>query len=90
MDSPILKVLDGLYERCMEKKKAHVAACHALNVEYWDRVSEMDMISFDFPQLRSTFARRTRNYHFCSKNGISVLEILKNIRRKQHRTLTTI
>jgi dipeptidase D len=83
MDSPILKVLDGLYEK-MHGEKAHVAACHAglecgiLGQNY----PKMDMISFGptikgahSPDERASISSSQKYWEF-------VLEILKNIPKK--------
>ncbi|QIE58950.1 aminoacyl-histidine dipeptidase [Rasiella rasia] len=83
MDSPILKVLDGLYEK-LHGEKAHVAACHAglecgiLGQNY----PEMDMISFGptikgahSPDERASISSTKKFWEF-------VLEILKEIPKK--------
>jgi dipeptidase D len=83
MESPILKVLDGLYEK-LNGNKAHVAACHAglecgiLGQNY----PEMDMISFGptikgahSPDERASISSTQKYWEF-------VLEILKNIPKK--------
>ncbi|HET8886881.1 MAG TPA: aminoacyl-histidine dipeptidase [Salinimicrobium sp.] len=84
MDSPILKVMDELYEK-IRGEKAHVAACHAglecgiLGQNY----PEMDMISFGptikgahSPDERASISSVKIYWNF-------VLEILKNIPKKQ-------
>jgi dipeptidase D len=83
MDSPILKVLDNLYQK-MNGEKANVAACHAglecgiLGQNY----PEMDMISFGptikgahSPDERASISSALKYWEF-------VLEILKNIPKK--------
>ena len=83
MDSPILKVMDTLYEK-MHGHKANVAACHAglecgiLGQNY----PEMDMISFGptikgahSPDERASISSTQKYWEF-------VLEILKNIPKK--------
>lgn len=83
MDSPILKVMDALYEK-MNGKKANVAACHAglecgiLGQNY----PEMDMISFGptikgahSPDERASISSTQKYWEF-------VLEILRNIPKK--------
>ena len=83
MDSAILKVLDALYEN-INGKKAFVAACHAglecgiLGQNY----PEMDMISFGptikgahSPDERASISSAKKYWNF-------VLEILKNIPKK--------
>lgn len=83
MDSPILKVMDSLYEK-INGKKAHVAACHAglecgiLGQNY----PQMDMISFGptikgahSPDERASISSVRKYWNF-------VLEILKNIPKK--------
>ncbi len=84
MESPILKVLDSVYEK-MYEQKAHVAACHAglecgiLGQNYPD----MDMISFGptikgahSPDERASISSTQKYWQF-------VLEILKNIPKKE-------
>lgn len=80
MDSPILQVLDGLYEK-MYGEKAHVAACHAglecgiLGQNYPD----MDMISFG-PTIKGAHSPDERaSISSAQKYWKFVLEILKNI-----------
>ena len=83
MDSPILKVMDGLYEK-LHGEKAHVAACHAglecgiLGQNYPD----MDMISFGptikgahSPDERASITSTQKFWRF-------VKEILKEIPKK--------
>jgi dipeptidase D len=83
MDSPILKVLDGLYEK-LHGEKALVAACHAglecgiLGQNY----PEMDMISFGptikgahSPDERASISSTQKFWEF-------VKEILKEIPKK--------
>ena len=83
MDSPILKVLDQLYEK-INGKKAHVAACHAglecgiLGQNY----PEMDMISFG-PTIKGAHSPDERaSISSTQKYWTFVLEILKNIPKK--------
>ncbi|HLV91703.1 MAG TPA: aminoacyl-histidine dipeptidase [Aequorivita sp.] len=83
MDSPILKVLDSLYQK-MNNQKANVAACHAglecgiLGQNY----PEMDMISFG-PTIRGAHSPDERASIFSAqKYWEFVLEILKNIPTK--------
>jgi len=83
MDSPILKVLDALYEK-MNGEKAEVAACHAglecgiLGQNY----PEMDMISFG-PTIRGAHSPDERaSISSAQKYWEFVLEILKNIPKK--------
>lgn len=83
MNSPILKVLDGIYER-MNGEKAHVAACHAglecgiLGQNY----PEMDMISFG-PTIKGAHSPDERaSISSAKKYWEFVLEILKNIPKK--------
>lgn len=83
MDSPILKVLDSLYEK-MNGEKAHVAACHAglecgiLGQNYPD----MDMISFG-PTIKGAHSPDERaSISSAKKYWKFVLEILKNIPKK--------
>ncbi len=83
MDSPILKVLDELYEK-MNGEKANVAACHAglecgiLGQNYPD----MDMISFG-PTIKGAHSPDERaNIPSTQKYWEFVVEILKNIPKK--------
>ena len=83
MDSAILKVLDGLYEK-MNGQKAHVAACHAglecgiLGQNYPD----MDMISFG-PTIKGAHSPDERaQISSTQKYWKFVLEILKEIPKK--------
>jgi len=83
MDSPILKVLDAIYER-MNGEKAHVAACHAglecgiLGQNY----PGMDMISFG-PTIKGAHSPDERaSISSAQKYWKFVLEILKNIPKK--------
>ncbi len=83
MDSPILKVLDSLYEK-MNGEKAHVAACHAglecgiLGQNY----PEMDMISFG-PTIKGAHSPDERaSISSTKKYWKFVIEILKNIPKK--------
>jgi dipeptidase D len=83
MDSPILKVLDALYEK-INHKKAFVAACHAglecgiLGQNY----PEMDMISFG-PTIKGAHSPDERaSISSTQKYWKFVLEILKNIPKK--------
>jgi len=83
MDSPILKVLDSLYQK-MNNQKANVAACHAglecgiLGQNY----PEMDMISFG-PTIRGAHSPDERaSISSAQKYWEFVLEILKNIPAK--------
>ena len=80
MDSSILKVLDGLYEK-MNGEKAHVAACHAglecgiLGTNY----PEMEMISFG-PNIKGAHSPDERaQISSVQKYWKFVLEILKEI-----------
>ena len=80
MDSPILKVLDSIYEK-MNGEKAHVAACHAglecgiLGQNY----PEMDMISFG-PTIKGAHSPDERaSISSTQKYWKFVVEILKNI-----------
>ena len=80
MDSSILKVLDGLYEK-MNGEKAHVAACHAglecgiLGTHYPD----MEMISFG-PNIKGAHSPDERaQISSAQKYWKFVLEILKEI-----------
>ena len=83
MESPILKVLDNLYQK-MNGEKANVAACHAglecgiLGQNY----PEMDMISFG-PTIKGAHSPDERaNIPSAQKYWDFVLEILKNIPKK--------
>ncbi len=83
MDSPILKVLDSLYQK-MNGEKAEVAACHAglecgiLGQNY----PEMDMISFG-PTIKGAHSPDERaSISSAQKYWEFVLEILKNIPKK--------
>ncbi|MDX1272528.1 aminoacyl-histidine dipeptidase [Bizionia paragorgiae] len=83
MDSSILKVLDGLYEK-MNGEKAHVAACHAglecgiLGQNY----PEMEMISFG-PTIKGAHSPDERaSISSAQKYWKFVLEILKHIPKK--------
>lgn len=83
MESPILKVLDSLYEK-MNGEKANVAACHAglecgiLGQNY----PEMDMISFG-PTIKGAHSPDERaSISSAQKYWEFVLEILKNIPAK--------
>ncbi len=83
MDSPILKVLDSLYQK-MNGEKAEVAACHAglecgiLGKNY----PEMDMISFG-PTIKGAHSPDERaSISSAQKYWKFVLEILKNIPKK--------
>ncbi len=83
MDSPILKVLDNLYQK-MNGEKAHVAACHAglecgiLGQNY----PGMDMISFG-PTIKGAHSPDERaSISSVKKFWEFVLEILKNIPKK--------
>ena len=83
MDSPILKVLDAIYER-MNGEKANVAACHAglecgiLGQNY----PEMDMISFG-PTIKGAHSPDERaSISSTQKYWKFVVEILKNIPKK--------
>lgn len=83
MDSSILKVLDGLYEK-INGEKAHVAACHAglecgiLGQNY----PEMEMISFG-PTIKGAHSPDERaSISSAKKYWKFVLEILKNIPKK--------
>lgn len=84
MDSPILKVLDNLYQKMNNGEKANVAACHAglecgiLGQNY----PEMDMISFG-PTIKGAHSPDERaNIPSAQKYWDFVLEILKNIPKK--------
>lgn len=83
MDSPILKVLDELYQK-MNTDKADIAACHAglecgiLGKNY----PEMDMISFG-PTIRGAHSPDERaSISSAQKYWKFVLEVLKNIPEK--------
>ena len=83
MDSPILKVLDELYQK-MNNEKADVAACHAglecgiLGNHYPD----MDMISFG-PTIRGAHSPDERaSISSAKKYWDFVMEVLKNIPQK--------
>jgi len=83
MDSPILKVLDSIYER-LNGEKAHVAACHAglecgiLGQNY----PNMDMISFG-PTIKGAHSPDERaSISSTQKYWKFVLEVLKNIPKK--------
>ena len=83
MDSPILKVMEKLYED-LNKEKPHVAACHAglecgiLGQNYPD----MDMISFG-PNIKGAHSPDERaQISSVQKYWKFVLEILKNIPEK--------
>lgn len=83
MDSPILKVLDGLYEK-LYGEKAHVAACHAglecgiLGQNY----PQMDMISFG-PTIKGAHSPDERaSISSTQKFWVFVKEILKEIPNK--------
>ncbi len=80
MDSPILKVMEGLYEE-LNGEKPHVAACHAglecgiLGQNY----PEMDMISFG-PNIKGAHSPDERaQISSAQKYWKFVLEILKRI-----------
>lgn len=80
MDSPILKVLDELYQK-MNGEKAHIAACHAglecgiLGTNY----PEMDMISFG-PTIKGAHSPDERaSISSAQKYWDFTLEVLKNI-----------
>jgi len=84
MESPILEVLDNLYQKMNNGEKAHVAACHAglecgiLGQNY----PEMDMISFG-PTIKGAHSPDERaNISSAKKYWDFVLEILKNIPKK--------
>lgn len=84
MDSAILKVLDDLYQE-MNGEKANVAACHAglecgiLGQNY----PEMDMISFG-PTIKGAHSPDERaSISSTQKYWKFVLEILKNIPKKE-------
>ncbi|MFH4967398.1 aminoacyl-histidine dipeptidase [Gaetbulibacter sp. M240] len=83
MDSPILKVMEDLYES-LNQEKPHVAACHAglecgiLGQNYPD----MDMISFG-PNIRGAHSPDERvQISSVQKFWIFVQEILKQIPKK--------
>lgn len=83
MDSPILKVMDSLYEK-LNGEKAHVAACHAglecgiLGQNY----PEMDMISFG-PTIKGAHSPDERaSISSTQKFWSFVKEILKEIPKK--------
>jgi len=83
MESPILKVLDNLYEK-LNGEKAHVAACHAglecgiLGQNY----PGMDMISFG-PTIKGAHSPDERaSISSTQKYWKFVLEILKHIPKK--------
>lgn len=83
MESPILKILDNLYQK-MNGEKANVAACHAglecgiLAQNY----PEMDMISFG-PTIKGAHSPDERaNIPSAQKYWDFVMEILKNIPKK--------
>ncbi|MDX1604213.1 MAG: aminoacyl-histidine dipeptidase [Salinimicrobium sediminis] len=84
MDSPILKVLDELYQK-MNEDKPDIAACHAglecgiLGKNY----PEMDMISFG-PTIRGAHSPDERaSISSAQKYWKFVLEVLKNIPEKK-------
>ncbi|GAA4281165.1 aminoacyl-histidine dipeptidase [Gaetbulibacter aestuarii] len=83
MDSPILKVMETLYEK-LNHEKPHVAACHAglecgiLGKNY----PEMDMISFG-PNIKGAHSPDERaQISSVQKFWTFVLEILKQIPKK--------
>jgi len=83
MDSPILKVMDALYEK-MNGHKANVAACHAglecgiLGQNY----PGMDMISFG-PTIKGAHSPDERaSISSTAKYWKFVLEVLRNIPKK--------
>lgn len=83
MDSPILKVMEQLYEE-LNGEKAHVAACHAglecgiLGQNY----PNMDMISFG-PTIKGAHSPDERaSISSTKKYWDFVIEILKNIPKK--------
>jgi len=83
MDSPILKVLDALYEK-MNGQKANVAACHAgLECGILGRnYPGMDMISFG-PTIKGAHSPDERaSISSAKKYWDFVIEILKNIPAK--------
>ncbi|GAA4276350.1 aminoacyl-histidine dipeptidase [Aquimarina mytili] len=83
MDSPILKVLDELYQK-LNGQKAHVAACHAglecgiLGQNYPD----MDMISFGPTILGAHSPDERASISSTQKYWKFVVEILKEIPKK--------
>ena len=83
MDSPVLKVLDELYQR-LNNEKAHVAACHAglecgiLGQNYPD----MDMISFGPTILGAHSPDERVSISSVQKYWKFVKEILKEIPKK--------
>ncbi len=83
MDSPILKVLDSVYER-LHGEKAHIAACHAglecgiLGQHY----PNMDMISFGPTILGAHSPDERASISSVQKYWKFVLEILKEIPEK--------
>ncbi|GAA4274531.1 aminoacyl-histidine dipeptidase [Aquimarina gracilis] len=83
MDSPILKVMDALYEK-LNGEKAHVAACHAglecgiLGQNY----PNMDMISFGPTILGAHSPDERASISSAQKYWKFVLEILKEIPKK--------
>ncbi|WP_025741469.1 aminoacyl-histidine dipeptidase [Aquimarina pacifica] len=83
MDSPILKVLDVIYEK-LNGEKAHIAACHAglecgiLGQNY----PEMDMISFGPTILGAHSPDERASISSAQKYWKFVLEILKEIPKK--------
>lgn len=84
MESPILQVLDKLYQKMNHGEKAHIAACHAglecgiLGQNY----PEMDMISFG-PTIKGAHSPDERaSISSAQKYWGFVLEILKNIPKK--------
>ncbi|TPN85309.1 aminoacyl-histidine dipeptidase [Aquimarina algicola] len=83
MDSPILKVLDQLYEK-LNGEKAHVAACHAglecgiLGQNYPD----MDMISFGPTILGAHSPDERASISSVQKYWTFVQEILKEIPKR--------
>lgn len=83
MESPILKVLDGLYQK-MNGQKANIAACHAglecgiLGQNY----PEMDMISFG-PTIKGAHSPDERaSISSAQKYWKFVLEVLQHIPKK--------
>jgi len=83
MESPILQVLDALYQK-INGKRANIAACHAglecgiLGQNY----PEMDMISFG-PTIKGAHSPDERaSISSAQKYWDFVLEILKNIPKK--------
>ncbi len=83
MNSPILKVMDALYEK-LNGEKAHVAACHAglecgiLGQNY----PEMDMISFGPTILGAHSPDERASISSVQKYWAFVQEILKEIPKK--------